>query len=510
MLRDDELVVTLFAGGGGACTGMEQALGRPVDIAVNHSAVAIEMHARNHPRTKHYREDVWRVAPSDACAGRPVAVLWLSPACTHFSRAKGSQNPKSAKIRSLAYAAVRWAREVRPRIIVLENVVEFLDWGPLDSDGLPIRSKKGRSFAIWLGKLKAQGYRVEWRKLVAADYGAPTTRERLFLVARCDNEPIGWPEPTHSEQPSLFQAPWRSAAECIDWSIPCPSIFDRKRPLAEATLRRIAAGVMRYVVRAARPFIVPITHRGGDRVHSVDAPLRTVTTAHRGEFALVSPHFTKFYGSSTAGADPGDPLPTITAGGQHLGLTAATLVQTGYGERAGQRPRALDVEQPLGTVVAGGAKHALVSALLTKHFGGVVGQPITAPASTITARDHHALTTVTLGSGKRTAEVRAFLVKYYGSGKQHQSLREPLHTVTTKARFGLVTVEGVDYEIADIGMRMLAAHELWRAQGFPESLDVEGFTKTQQIELCGNSVCPQVAAAIVRANVLERAQQGAA
>lgn len=537
-LEADELVVDLFAGGGGASTGIERALGRPVDIAVNHSARAIAMHERNHPQTEHYQEDVWKIAPLEVCQGRRVGLLWLSPACTHFSRAKGAQNPKSAKVRSLASVAIRWARDVKPRVIFLENVEEFEDWGPLDNEGRAIDSKKGISFKIWLGKLRAQGYAVEWRSLVAADYGTPTTRRRLYLIARCDGERIRWPEPTHGKHRAH---PWRTAAECIDWTIPCPSIFDRKRPLAEATLRRIAAGVMRFVVNNPRPFIVPVktwggggndarsadepmrtttaskrgefavvnpflatlTHHGGDRVHPLDEPARTVTAANRGEVALVSPHITKLYGTSEHGASIETPSPTVTASGQHLGLAAAALVQTGYGERDGQAPRALDVQQPLGTVVAGGAKHAAVAAFLTKHFGGVVGQKIDSPASTVTAKDHHALTTVTIGAGDRRDAVRAFLLKYYGTeanaASQRQSVTDPLHTITTKARFGLVVVEGVEYEIADIGMRMLAPHELWRAQGF-ENPDVTGLTKTAQVELCGNSVAPPVAEALVRAN----------
>lgn len=471
LIDDEELIVDLFAGGGGASTGIEAALKRHVDIAVNHNPNAIKMHRKNHPRTRHYRADVWHVSPRLACAGRRVGLLWLSPACTHFSRASGGQNPKSAKIRSLASVAIRWAREVKPRIIFLENVEEFLDWGPLDNDGKPIDAKKGHSFNRWLGKLKAQGYAVEWRKLVAADYGAPTTRKRLFLIARRDGQPIVWPEATHGKGRAFA---YRAASECIDWSLPCPSIFLTKdegraarvkRPLVEATLRRIAAGVMRYVINSPRPFIVSV----------------------------------------------------------HGGLIAPTLVQTGYGERPGQAPRTLNIRAPLGTVVAGGAKHALVSAFLAKHYGGVVGQPIDRPASTITTRDHHALVTVNT-SGTRAAEVRAFLLKYYSGGagptkparpqlslfdtgtlgeSQGQSLHDPLHTITTKARFALVTVEGVQYEIADIGMRMLAPHELWRAQGFDDP-DVAGLDQTQQIELCGNSVCPPVAEALVRANYVAR------
>ncbi|MFO0563886.1 MAG: DNA cytosine methyltransferase [Polyangiales bacterium] len=467
----DEIVVDLFAGGGGASDGIELALGRPVTIAINHSRTAIECHQRNHPHTHHEIADVWEVDPVEACAGRPVALLWASPSCTHYSRAKGGHNPKSAEIRSLPWVVIRWARTVRPRMIFMENVPEFLDWGPLDEHGHPIKSKRGRTFRIWLGKLKAQGYQVEWRTLVAADYGAPTTRKRVYLIARCDGQPIAWPEPTHAKHPSLWCSPWRTAAECIDWSLATRSIFDRKKPLAEKTLKRIAAGIVRYVLRAQKPFVVSLAHHGGERTHSVDAPLPTVTAANRGELALVAP----------------------------------TLVQTGYGEREGQEPRAMDVRAPLGTVVAGGQKHALCAALLTKHFGGVVGHDLRQPTGAITAKDHHALTTAMLdGARDRREQVRAFLISYYGAdGKpetQKQSLEQPLGTVTTRDRFALVTVNGVEHEISDIGTRMLAPHELFAAQGFRTTYDLSGLTKTQQIQLCGNSVCPPVAEALVRAN----------
>jgi DNA (cytosine-5)-methyltransferase 1 len=453
----DEIVVDLFAGGGGASDGIEIALGRPVTLAVNHSRTAIECHQRNHPRTHHEIADVWEVDPVEACAGRPVGLLWASPSCTHFSRAKGSHNPKSAEIRSLPWVVIRWARAVKPRVIVCENVVEWEQWGPLDNDGRPIKAKAGLTFKNWLGKLRAQGYKVEWRQLVAADYGAPTTRKRLYLIARRDGLPIVWPEPSHARHPSLFHSPWRTAAECIDWSLPARSIFDRKKPLAEKTLKRIAAGIVRYVLRSAKPFVVSLAH--------------------------------------------------------HHGLAAASLVQTGYGERDGQQPRAMDIAQPLGTVVAGGAKHALCAALLTKHFGGVVGQRIDSPASTVTAKDHHALTTAALGGGHdRRDQVRAFLISYYGAnGKpetQKQSLDAPMPTVTTRDRFALVTVNGVAHEITDIATRMLAPHELFRAQGFRVTYDLSGLTKTQQIQLCGNSVCPPVAAALVRSQ-FSRGQGGA-
>lgn len=513
------LVIDCFAGGGGASTGMEAALGRAPDVAINHSPIAVAMHAANHPDTKHFCEDIWAVAPRDACGSRAVDVAWFSPDCTHFSRAKGGQ-PRSKGVRSLANVVIDWAREVAPRVIFLENVEEFQTWGPLDDNGQPIKARMGEDFRAWLAALVDLGYRVEYRLLVAADHGTPTSRKRLFLVARRDGQPIIWPEPTHGRG---RPAPHRTAAEVIDWALPCPSIFDRRKPLADATLRRIAAGLRRYVIESGRPFVVPVTHAGGPgRVYDLGKPLPTVTAANRGEMALVTPYLSSQYGRSV-GRDVGSPVPTITTNyGGHHALVAPTLVQTGYGEREGQAPRCLDLHRPLGTVVSG-QKHGLVAAFLAKHYGGVVGHAPDRPIGTVTAVDHHSLVQASLfpAAPDRRPDVRAFLVKYYGSDgaveAQQQSLFGPLHTVTTRARFGLVRIEGEDYEIADIGMRMLAPHELFAAQGFPDSyvIDFEHngrrVTKTQQIELAGNAVCPPVAQALVAANVLGAgAMRGAA
>jgi DNA (cytosine-5)-methyltransferase 1 len=519
---DRGLIIDLFAGGGGASLGISRAMGRPVDIAINHSAVAIEAHKRNHPRTRHYHEDIWKVSPREVCAGRSVGLLWASPACTHFSRAKGGTNPRSAKIRSLAWVVNRWAREVKPRVIFLENVEEFADWGPLGNDGLPNADKRGLTFKHWLGKLRALGYVVEYRSLVAADYGTPTTRKRLFLIARCDGRPIVWPEPTHAKQASLFARQWRAAYECIDFGIPCPSIFTRKKSLALATQRRIAAGIVRYVIQSASPFLVTLRGTSDDAIarsaHSADEPLRTVS-AQGMHHALIAPSIVGSGGPAFAGkpkpiTDPlgtilhenhraiiaaslvvntshhgprsvDDPLATVTTGGHHI-LTAASLIQSGYGEREGQSPRALDVQQPLGTVVSGAVKHAVVAAaLVTKHYGGprqTAGANAADPLGTVTTVDHHALTLATLGED-RSDQVRAFL-------------REHAPGVVPVVRVG-----GNEYVIGDIGMRMLDPRELFAAQGFPSDYDVTGMTKTQQVALCGNSVCMQVAEAIVRANV---------
>ena len=467
-----DLVVDLFAGGGGASTGLEAALGRPVDIAVNHSPVALAVHEANHPKTVHLVTSVWEVSPRKAVGRRRVFALWASPDCTHFSVAKGGK-PREQGIRSLAWVVVDWAREVRPRFIFLENVAEFRTWGPLNSEGKPDKSRMGETFEQWRGALELLGYTVDYRVLDASHYGAPTKRRRLFLVARCDGQPVRWPAPTHG--PGLL--PVRTAAQCIDWSLPCPSIFERKRPLAEKTLWRIAQGIRRFVLESSSPFIVKVNHgvdsRTGSRIHGLDEPLTTITASSRGH-ALVAP----------------------------------TLIQTGYGERPGQRPRYLDLHQPLGTIMAGGnggvGKHALVAAFLAKHYGGhtTPGSSLARPMDTITAQDHHALVTATV-AGAHVAEVRAFLTAFY-SQDTGQALNEPMRTITAKHRLGLVTVEGAEYQIADIGMRMLEPHELLRAQfgRYAESYDLSAAkTKAAQVRLIGNSVPPEVAEAVVAVNV---------
>lgn len=459
-----ELVVDLFAGGGGASTGIEQAIGRHVDIAVNHDPAAVALHQANHPQTQHFVSDVFEVDPLVVTGGQPVGLLWASPDCKHFSKAKGGK-PVSKKIRGLAWVVVKWARLVRPRVICLENVEEFQTWGPLASDGRPCPERKGSTFQRWVAQLRSLGYAVEWRELRACDYGAPTIRKRLFLVARRDGQPIQWPAPTHAQKPARGSGlkAWRTAAECIDWTLPCPSIFERERPLAEATLRRIAHGVRRYVLEAAQPFVVRIGHTG----HSDAGKARSAAA----------------------------PLSTITSKAEHC-LAVPTLVQTGYGERPGQAPRVPGLDKPLGTAVDG-QKHALVAAFLAKHYGGVVGSDLRSAIGTVTSVDHHSL-------------VQAFLIRYFGSD-QDPRLDGPLHTITTKHRDAVVTVHGQDYVISDIGMRMLQPRELYRAQGFPEhyvidrGADGRQLTKAEQVRMCGNSVCPPIAAALVRANYTELA-----
>lgn len=536
------LVIDNFAGGGGASTGIEMALGRPVDIAINHDPEAIAIHEINHPHTKHYCESVWEVDPREITQGRPVDLAWFSPDCKHFSKAKGGK-PVKKEIRGLAWVAIRYAATVRPRVIMLENVEEFVTWGPL-ADGRPCPKNKGRTFNSFVNALRRHGYQVEWRELRANQYGAATIRKRLFLIARCDGLPIVWPEASHlpasSPEVKAKQAePQRLAADIIDWSLPCPSIFTRKRPLAEATLRRIARGIQRYVIDSDQPFIVGVGGRAGQsRPRGTNEPLATITA--KADAALVVPALAPFMMVNTSG-HPGarvdDPLRTLTTGGHHA-LVAPTLVQLGYGERPGQAPRAPGLHKPLGTVVAGGGKHGLVAAFLAKHYGGNYtgpGAPMTDPAPTVTTRDHNALVTshllklqqnsigqdmreplhTVMAGATRFGEARAFLLKYYAHGTG-QALDEPLHTITTKDRLGLVMVKGEPYQIVDIGMRMLEPHELYAAQGFPadyihnRTLTNPKLAKDAQVRMCGNSVCPPVAAALVRANLVEQQVEAAA
>jgi DNA (cytosine-5)-methyltransferase 1 len=496
----DEIVADNFAGGGGASSGIEAALGRSPDIAINHDPEAIAMHRANHPDTKHFIESVWDVDPLKACGGRRVALAWFSPDCKHHSKAKGGK-PREQKIRGLAWVAVRWAAAVKPRVIALENVEEFKDWGPLDKNGEPIASRKGQTFRAFVRKLERLGYDVEHRLLRACDYGAPTMRRRLFLVARCDGKRIVWPAPTHGPARAL---PHRTAAECIDWSLECRSIFERDKPLADKTMARIARGVRKFVLESARPFILPVNHggegRNDNRVHSLDEPLRTITSHGRGSHAIAVPY----------------------------------LVHRSNGERIGQAPRIYDIQQPLGTIVAQGQKHALVAAFLAKHYGDRPtggwpgGSQIDLPFGTVTVRDHHSLVaahlvkfygtstghkvdeplaTVTSGGWKHGL-VAAFLARYHGKGEA-ESLQLPLGGLTTRDRYALVTVtiDGEEYVVVDIGMRMLSPRELFRAQGFPEDYQIaptwngKPLTRTAQVRMCGNSVCPPIAAAVVKAQL---------
>lgn len=543
-----ELVIDSFAGGGGASTGIAAALGRDPDYAINHDREAIAMHRANHPGTIHLSKNIWKVDPLEVVGRRPVGLAWFSPDCKHHSRAKGGR-PVKREIRDLAWVVVLWAKRARPRVIMLENVPEFRDWGPLIDRGngkyLPCPERRGATFDRWVGELRRLGYKVEWRELRACDYGAPTIRKRLFLIARRDGGKIIWPEPTHGAptDPDVIagrKLPWRTAAEIIDWSLPCHSIFLTReegraagvnRPLAEATMARIAKGIKRYVIEASKPFLVPVTHQGDTRVYDAGEPLRTITTAQRGEQALVAPVIarTDMHKSNASCAyDPAEPLRTITTSGGHA-VAAAHL--TKFSENSiGER-----LEEPLHTVMAGAPRHGVVTAFLAQHNLGVVGRNACDPLSTVTSTGAQQAVvsagllhmkgsdrrmsgpdeparTVTAG-GWHQAEVRAFMVKYYGQGGQWQDCADPMHTVPTRDRLGLVMVEGEPYEIVDIGMRMLSVRELFAAQGFPDDyivdrgVDADGaeirLTKTASIRMCGNSVSPPLARALVEANYCE-------
>ncbi|PQP80381.1 DNA (cytosine-5-)-methyltransferase [Paenibacillus sp. PCH8] len=573
--RSLEIFVDNFAGGGGASTGIEEGIGRSVDIAINHDLAAIAMHKANHPETEHYCESVWEVDPRKAVRGRPVALAWFSPDCKHFSKAKGGK-PVDKDIRGLAWVSVRWAATVRPRVIMLENVEEFTTWGPViperdketgrilkkvyreEEDGfdlvvsapgevvppelrsmIPDPKRKGQTFNSFVNALRYLGYEVEWRELRACDYGAPTIRKRLFMVARCDGEAIVWPEPTHGAPDSLEvqsgkRQPWRTAEEIIDWSIPCPSIFERKKELAENTQRRIARGIQRFVIDNPDPFIIPdpfimrVNFAGSNHHYcdSIKEPLKTITA--KNGWSVVTPYIARI-GQTGFGGDRlqyriTDPLTTVTTKTEHL-LVTPTLREMGTGENSDYCSDHTEVH--------GEHKQELVASFLAKHYGGNYTGPganLRDPLPTVTTVDHNALVTshlvklrgtckdgqpvnqpmptITAG-GLHVGEVRAFLVKYYGSAENGQSLNEPLHTITTKDRFGLLTIHGVNYQIVDIGMRMLEPHELFAANGFPKNYiinkDANGikYSKKDQVARCGNAVPPPFAKALVRANLPE-------
>lgn len=538
------LIVDNFAGGGGASQGIETALGRPVDFAINHDPEAIAMHRINHPGTRHLVSSVWDVNPARLCGGRQVSLGWFSPDCTFHSKARGAKPFRDRDLarrrRGLAWLIPYWMKAVRPRVVMLENVEEFADWGPLLADGTPDPAKRGLTFRRWHRQIENLGYQVDMREIRADRYGAPTTRKRLFVIARCDGQEIVFPEASHGHERGL--QPYRTAAECIDWSIPCPSIFTRSRPLFDATLRRIARGVMRYVVDNPKPFIVPLTHQGDSRIHSLDDPFPTVTGANRGELALITPFMAGCGGRMGQSPERAldRPMQTLTSKADAI-LVAPTLINTRNGERRGQAPRVRDIEAPFPTVTAIGSQGALVAAFLAKHYGGVTGQKLDRSIGTVTSVDHHSLVashlmklrnnqfgqghdepfgTLTAGGG-HYGEVRAFLTRYNGkSGPQPVTI--PIGVLDTTDRYGLVTamIGGEPYAIVDIGMRMLSPRELFRAQSFPDSYVIDQgqdeagalfpLTKTVQVRMCGNSVCPAVAEALVRANVVDQFTEAAA
>ena len=540
-----ELIVDNFAGGGGASTGIELATGYSVDIAINHDPEAIKMHKANHPNTEHYCENVWAVDPVKACKGHPVGLAWFSPDCKHFSKAKGGK-PKDKNIRGLAWVASRWAGLVRPRVIMLENVEEFKTWGPLNRRHHPIRAKQGKTFERFVQQLRDLGYEVEFRELIAADYGAPTMRKRFFMVARCDGKSIVWPEPTHAPADSEevkkgLLKPYVGAYTQLDFSLPCPSIFDTSeeikekygiravRPLAQKTMDRIARGLKKFVLENPEPFIIQCNHGGERRPNDIREPMPTITGKHGygvvepylvqckynneaqnvrkpigtlttvGSHLLVEPKLApiidKAYGGNYqgAGSKVDEPIDTITTV-DHNRLIVPTLIQyhseTTQGEVRGQT-----IKEPVMTI-DGSNRYGLVASFLSKFYKSGTGQNLREPLHTITTSPGH------------FGEVRAFLIKYYGEGTG-QNIKEPLDTITSKDRFGLVTIEGVDYQIVDIGLRMLEPKELYGCQGFPDDYIIDHdytgktYPRSEQVRRCGNAVCPPIPAALVKANLPE-------
>lgn len=540
-----EIIVDNFAGGGGASTGIEMATGRSVDIAINHDPEAIRMHKTNHPDTEHYCENVWAVDPVKVCGGHPVALAWFSPDCKHFSKAKGGK-PKDKNIRGLAWVACRWAGLVRPRVIMLENVEEFKTWGPLNRSHRPIKKKYGQTFRRFVNQLNELGYEVEFKELVAADYGAPTMRKRFFMIARCDGRPIVWPEPTHAPADSPDVAagrlkPYVGAYTQIDFSMPCPSIFDTSveikkkygirtvRPLAENTMKRIARGVQKFVIDNPEPFIIQCNHGGERRPQDIHEPMPTITGKHG--YGIVKPKLVPCImcnNENNVGASVENPLPTITAGNRNY-AAAVTMIQY-HSETAAGEVRGQDIKEPIMTVDASN-RYGLVTSFLHKYYDGGyqgAGGKVEDPLPTVTAWDHNSVVTsnliqmnnncdgkdirkpiptITAGDG-HFGEVRAFLVKYYGCGTG-QDIEKPLDTITAHDRFGLVTIHGVDYQIVDIGLRMLEPKELYGCQGFPEDYIIdkdytgEAYPRSEQVKRCGNAVCPPIPAALVKANLPE-------
>ncbi len=578
-----ELVVDNFAGGGGASTGIEMATGYSVDIAINHDPEAIRMHKANHPYTKHYCEDVWQVDPVKACDGHPVGLAWFSPDCKHFSKAKGGK-PKDKFIRGLAWVACRWAGLVRPRVIMLENVEEFKTWGPLNRGHHPIKAKQGKTFEKFVRQLTDLGYEVQFKELIAADYGAPTMRKRFFMIARCDGKPIVWPEPTHAPADSEavragLLKPYVGAYTQLDFSLPCPSIFDTSeeikekygiravRPLAPKTLERIARGLKKFVIDNAEPFIVQVNHSGAksDYCKSANEPLSTVTGKHgfgivepymvqigqtgftadrskdvreplttivsKNEHCLIEPKLAPCImcnNENNVGASIESPLPTITTGNRNF-VVAPTLIQY-HSETAQGDVRGQTIKDPIMTVDSSN-RYGLVTSFLHKYYDGGykgAGESVEKPLPTVTAWDHNSVVTanliqmnnhcdgrdvrdpiptITAGDG-HFGEVRAFLIKYYGQGTG-QDVKDPLDTVTAQDRFGLVTINGTDYQIVDIGLRMLEPRELYGCQGFPDDYIIDRdytgkiYPRSEQVRRCGNAVCPPLPAALVRANLPE-------
>lgn len=502
----DEIIVDNFAGGGGASTGIEIATGRRVAIAINHDPAAILMHKTNHPYTEHLQASVWDVDPKAVCRGRPVGLAWFSPDCKHFSKAKGAALV-DRKIRGLAWITLRWAATVRPRVIILENVEEFQTWGPVRK-GKPVKKLAGTTFRKFISQLEALGYTVEFRELVAADFGAPTSRKRFYMIARCDGRPIVWPKPTHSKTGADGLPKWRAASEIIDWSLPCPSVFASKaeimeryglkavRPLAKNTMRRIIRGVDKFTIRSGKPFIVECNHSGGGHIAPVGDAYKTITAKHTG--GIVAPSLIQYHTEQTESVRAsglGAPINTVDASNRY-GLTCANLVEY----YTGGRP--LDVREPMHTVTSHD-REAVVAAHVVKFKGDNLGHGADEPMQTVTT------------SAGEFAACEAYLAKMHGGDELgywpliRDLLNEFCGYTLAEDEVLLLEIGGALYYIADIGLRMLSPRELYNAMGFPPDYiidrDYQGheYGRTKQVARCGNAVCPPVASALVRANLPE-------
>lgn len=485
-----DLIIDGFAGGGGASTGIEMALGRQVDIAINHDPDAILMHKTNHPDTIHYQESIWDVKPLEATKGRHVGFLWMSPDCKHFSKAKGGK-PKDKNIRALPWAITMWAKQVKPDVIMAENVEEIQTWGPLDKEGYPIPEKKGQTFNLFIETLKKYGYEVEWKELVAADFGAPTTRKRWYMIARCDGKPISWPAPTHSKTGKDGLTKWVPVSTCLDFSDLGKSIFGRKKPLAKNTMNRIARGIEKFVFNNPEPFIMQIGQTGfsQDRNRSIHEPLSTIVTKQ--EHCLITPMLIQYHSETThdhvRGQSVEEPIMTIDASPRYaLALSHLTkFYKTGCGQ---------DLSEPLHTITTSPGHFGQVSVLTAEkeEFLASLDLPI---------KDQNMQNDII----HKCNQVASFIIEYYSQGRAH-SIDKPLSTVVTHDRFALVTVYGIDYVICDITLRMLTPRELYKAQGFPDDYIIDRdytgkpYPVSKQVARCGNSVVPMMAKALVEAN----------
>lgn len=514
------LIIDCFAGGGGASVGIEMALGRPVDIAIDHDEQAIRMHKTNHPQTLHLTEDIFKVDLEKYVHGQHVALMWASPDCTSHSKAKGGQ-PRKQGLRILPWAVYKHARKILPDVIIMENVEEIQQWGPLDENGKPIPERKGEEYQKFISSMKSLGYDFDSRELVAADYGAPTTRKRWYAIFRRDGKPIVWPEPTHSKTGTNGKKKWVPVSSVLDFTDLGNSIFGRKKPLAENTMRRTARGLEKFVFNNPEPFIIQVNHSGENfRGQSIHEPMPTVTQKHG--FGVITPvavpFIDKTYGGNYKGAGSGmnQPVSTITTV-DHNRLITPLLIQY-HSETTKTGVRGQAVTDPLQTIDTSN-RYGLVIAFLEKFYKSGTGQSLAEPIHTITTSPGHFGQVSVLavdwkelqeaGIDEETARkatwVSQFIMEYYGCGIG-QSLNDPLHTIVTKDRFALITILGNEYAILDIFLRMLTPEELKLAQGFPPDYIIDRnynwkkYPVCEQVKRIGNSVVPIMAEALVSAN----------